>query len=300
MVRDQMVLFIPVYGDHMWIPQENLCWTLCLHRILLSTWHDLVIIDHKQTYTTSHCLTKELNSAEAWISIDNGPGKPTCIQHFRADKCIKKRCKYSHEQSLALVPGVIINEDSSSEASDLHLYRTTDLEAIPKTQYNDLYMLIYDNVCVYDCCNAVCWETFSGILKERRMVVMKTAASTKGTTSLSVISEDCNEDFIAHIDRLVSATEDIKLSGDPMIESMPPIKSTYRSPNSYSNWLYTQLCLSLQLHWSAGVGSDNVHGCPDRSVYGRLCLQIFEMYVFMLIRSIYSILLKFLQCGCDC
>lgn len=57
------------------------------------------------------CKALKTSDLLAWLTIEPGPGgkvfdKDVCEVHFRTQDCAIKRCKYSHEDSLAGVRGV--------------------------------------------------------------------------------------------------------------------------------------------------------------------------------------------------
>lgn len=94
------------------------------------------------------------NGTEAWVECE---GKALCYSHFRGEACRQKRCKYSHEESVALKRGVEMKEDRLGK-SENHMKRYSCLQDIPKEEYGMLHLVFLGGECIYDRWNALPWH----------------------------------------------------------------------------------------------------------------------------------------------
>ena len=87
---------------------------------------------------------------------------------YRGELCTSKRCKYSHEDTIAMMRNVEISENVLSTESSLHIERINSWREIPRDRYNDLMVLIVQDRCVYDYKNSDQWVLFTEEIKHKR------------------------------------------------------------------------------------------------------------------------------------
>lgn len=97
---------------------------------------------------------------EAWIRSDNG--KMFCFAHFRADACRSKRCKYSHEFTIAAMDNVIYTEEANakgSERTELCMTHIPDAASlIGKEECKKIAFLFLSGTCIFDYANPRNWH----------------------------------------------------------------------------------------------------------------------------------------------
>lgn len=113
----------------------------------------------------------ENHGVEAWLENESG-GKALCYSHFRAEACLKhKRCKFSHEFTIALNRGHSYDpgaSETTTPRSEAHMDLYTDLLSIPSKKCKNLTLLFFDRECVYDRENPLVWQQWYELTLSRQ------------------------------------------------------------------------------------------------------------------------------------
>lgn len=160
------------------------------------------------------------HTIEAWLISDFG-GKDFCCAHFRAEACRLKRCKFSHDYSIAHMKDVQYSDLEISMETELYMVHIADITSLSGKDYKNLNFLFVDGSCVYDHSNPNNWKQWSERVKTQKRLNCGNNVENKSTPLKTIKESDCHqeEEHELSISDAIRAVDKIDLNLTDVFES---------------------------------------------------------------------------------